>query len=120
MFVKNPEEFDTNQHRSRVRGIVSMHTRGKVCNYVTGRNDQSAKPSVIYEDNKCAIFLAKNRQVVIRTKYIDIRHHFMWDMVEENYVDIQYIWIEDKPEDIMRNKTLEADFARHIKRITEG
>ena len=47
------------------------------------------KPSVIYEDNQGAIFLAKNRQVGIRTKHIDILHHFMRDMVEEKGIVIQ-------------------------------
>ena len=55
------------------------------------------KPSVIYEENQGAIFLAYNRQVVIRTKHIDICHHFLRDMVEEKDIDIQYIWSEDNP-----------------------
>ena len=33
--------------------------------------------SVIYEDNQGTIFLAKNRQVGIHTKHINIRHHSM-------------------------------------------
>ena len=49
-------------------------------------------PSVIYEDNKGAIFLAKNRQVVINIKHIDIHHHFLQDMLKEKDIDIQYIW----------------------------
>ena len=39
-------------------------------------------PFVIYEDDQGAIFLEKNRQVHIHTKHIDIRHHFLQDMVE--------------------------------------
>ena len=49
------------------------------------------KPSAIYEDNQGAIFLAKNRQVGIHKNHIDIRCHFLWDMVEEKDIDIQYI-----------------------------
>ena len=41
-------------------------------------------------------------------------------MVEENDIDIQYIWSEDNPADIMTKNTSEADFARHVKRIIEG
>ena len=76
------------------------------------------KPSVVYEDNRGAIFLAKNRQVVIRTKRIDICHHFLKDMVEDNDIDIHYVWSEYKPTEIMTNNTLEEDFSRHMKRIT--
>ena len=41
-------------------------------------------------------------------------------MVEEKDVDIHYIWSEENPADIMTKNNLEADFARHMKRITEG
>ena len=47
--------------------------------------------SIIYEDNQGTIFLANNRQVGICTKHIDICHHFLWDIVEDKYIDIKYI-----------------------------
>ena len=75
-------------------------------------------PSVIYEDNHGSIFLAKNRQVCICTKHIDICHNFLRDMVEEKYIDIEYIRSENNPYDIMSKKTSEANFARHMIRIT--
>ena len=52
------------------------------------------KPAVFYKDNKGAIFLAKNDQVVMRTKHIDIRHHFLRDTVEYKDMEIKYIRIE--------------------------
>ena len=77
------------------------------------------KPSVIYRDNQGENFLAKSRQVGIRTKKIDTRHHFLRDMVEYKDIAIQYIWSEDNPVDIMKNNTLESDCVKHIKGITE-
>ena len=77
------------------------------------------KPSVLYEDNQGAIFLAKNRQVGILTKHIDVRHCFLRYMVEEKDGDIKYIRSEENPADIMAKNTSEADFARHMRRITE-
>ena len=74
--------------------------------------------SVIYEDNQGNIFLVKNRQVGICTKNIDICHQFLRDMVEDKDIDIQYIWSENNPADIMKNNTLEEYFLRHTKRIT--
>ena len=68
------------------------------------------KPSVINEDNQSVIVLSKNRQVGILTKHIDIHHHFLRDMVEDKDIDIQYIWSEDNPADIMAKKT--SDFFR--------
>ena len=78
------------------------------------------KTSVIYEDNQGAIFLAKKRQIGIHTKHIDISHHFLRDMVEERDIDIHYIRSEQNPSDIINKNTSEADFARHMRRITEG
>ena len=76
------------------------------------------KPLVIYADNQGAILIAKNRQVGIRTKHINIRHHFMRDLVEEEDIDIKYIWSGDNPADIMIKNIREADLKKHIKRIT--
>ena len=85
-----------------------------------GEMTKVENPSVIYEYNQGVIFLAKNRQVGIHTKNIYIIYHFLRDMVEEKDIDIQYIRSEDNPVDIMTKNTLEADFPRHMRRITEG
>ena len=52
------------------------------------------KPWVVYEDNQGEISLAKNRQVGVRTKHIDICHNFMREMVEDKYIYINYIRIK--------------------------
>ena len=65
-------------------------------------------------------FIAKNRQVGIRTKHIDVCHIFLREMAEEKGIDIQCIQSEDNPTDIMTNNVSEADFARHMNRITKG
>ena len=70
------------------------------------------KPSVIYEDNQGAIFLANISQVGICTKHIDICHHFLQDIVEGKDIYIKYILSEDKTADIMTKNTSEADFAK--------
>ena len=77
------------------------------------------KPLVIYEDNQGVIFIAKNRQVDMYTNQIDICHNLLREMMEDKDIDLQYIWSEDKPADIITGNTLESDFVKHIKRITE-
>ena len=84
-----------------------------------GEMTEEQKPSFIYEDNQGAIILTKNRQVGICTKHIDICHHFLRYMLEEKGIDIQYIWSEENPADVMTENTSEEDFERHIKMITE-
>ena len=78
------------------------------------------KPSVIYENNQCAIFLLKNTQVDISAKHIDIHHHFLRDMVDDKDIGIQYIRSEDNHADIITKNTSESYLARCIKRITKG
>ena len=46
---------------------------------------------VVYEDSQGDILVAKNRQVGMRTKHIDMRHHFLRDMLEDNDMNI-YIY----------------------------
>ena len=85
-----------------------------------GEMTEVENPSVNYEDNQGAMFLANNRQVRIHTKHIDIRHHFLRGMVEEKDIDIQCIRSEENTSDIITKNTLEAYFARHMRRITDG
>ena len=54
-------------------------------------------PAIFQKDNQGAVFLSNNRQVVRCTKDIDILHHFLNGMVEENYVDIKNITSEENP-----------------------
>ena len=62
-------------------------------------------PSITYKDNQGTIFLANNRQVGICKKHIDIRYHFLWEIVEDKDIDINYIQSEDNPEYIRENNT---------------
>ena len=57
----------------------------------------------MHKDNKGAIFLDKNSQVGMCTKYINICHKFLRNMVEEKDMDIKYIWIKENPVDTMTN-----------------
>ena len=77
-------------------------------------------PLVLHEDNQGAIFPAKNRQVDMRTKHIDICHHFLRYIVEDKYIDIKYISSEEKPVLIMKKNLSEVDFVKHMKSIIEG
>ena len=38
-------------------------------------------PGIIYEFNEGAIFLAKNQQVGMHTKHIDIKYHFIRELI---------------------------------------
>ena len=78
------------------------------------------KSAVVYKDNQGAIFLARNRQVGMCAKHIDIRHHFLRDVKEVKDMVIKYIKSKEKYADIMTNNFSGDDYVKHTKRITEG
>ena len=75
-------------------------------------------PGTIYEDNEGAIFLAKNQQVGMRPKHIDIKYHFIRELIGRNYLDIRYVRSEDNYADLttknVGNEIFDKLFSRGI------
>ena len=75
-------------------------------------------PGIIYEDNEGAIFLVKNQQVGMCTKHIDIKYHFIRELIGRNYLDIRYVHSEDNYADLttknVGNKLFDKLFSRGI------
>jgi len=46
----------------------------------------------IFCDNHGAISLAENPVMYMRTKHIDIRHHFVHQMIKENKLRLEYFY----------------------------
>ena len=55
---------------------------------------------VVYYDNSSAIDISKNPVQHFKTKHIEIRDHFIRDLVERNIVTLEYIPIERQNADI--------------------
>ena len=55
---------------------------------------------VVYYDNSSAIDISKNPVQHFKTKHIEIRYHFIRDLVERNIVTLEYIPIECQNADI--------------------
>jgi len=60
----------------------------------------------LYCDNLSAINISKNHIQHSRTKHIDIRHHFIRDLVEEKVVTLEHVTTEEQLADIF-TKTLD-------------
>jgi hypothetical protein len=56
---------------------------------------------IINCDNISAINIAKNPVQHSRTKYIDIRHHLLRDLVESEVVSLSFIPTENQMADIL-------------------
>ena len=55
---------------------------------------------VVYYDNSSAINISKNPVQHSKTKHIEIRYHFIRDLVERKIVCLEYIPIERQNADI--------------------
>jgi hypothetical protein len=77
-------------------------------------------PAIIYEDNLGAIYLTKNQQVSTRTKHIDIRHHFLRDLVQDKRIEIRFIRSENNSSDITTKNTPQALHNEHTNMIKQG
>ena len=58
-------------------------------------------PSILYEDNEAAAYLAKNQHVSAKTKHIDIRQHYVREHLKEKLGKIKAIRSEDNFADIL-------------------
>ena len=54
-----------------------------------------------YYYNSSAISISKNLVQHSRTKYIDIRHHFIRDLVESNIMSLEYMNIKYQLADLL-------------------
>jgi len=57
------------------------------------------KPIKIYIDNKSTIHITKNHLINQKSKHIDIRYHFIKELIENGKIQIEYIKSEDNPAD---------------------
>ncbi|KAL7284965.1 hypothetical protein ACG7TL_000054 [Trametes sanguinea] len=62
--------------------------------------DVARHPLTIYGDNRSAIALAKDNTFHPRTKHIDIRFHFIREIVDANKIALAYRRTEDMPADL--------------------
>ena len=80
--------------------------------------NKSMQKTIIFEDNQSAIFLAKIQQVHGRTKHIDIKHHFIRDIVETGRTDIVYCASEDMVADMLTKELSAKQFEKLRRRRT--
>ena len=55
----------------------------------------------VFCDNTSGINISKNHVLHFRTKHIDIRHHFIRDLVEDKIISLEYVPTEGQIIDIL-------------------
>ena len=62
---------------------------------------EQREPTIIYEDNVAAEKLSKNNVHHSRTKHIDIKHHFIREVVEQKQIEIKHLASAEMLADIL-------------------
>ena len=70
----------------------------------------SQETMVVYCDNSSAIYISKNSVQHSRAKHIEIRYHFLRDLVERKIVALEYIPIEQQNADIFSKSLNRSKF----------
>ena len=77
---------------------------------------QQNKPTVIFCDNKPTIALTKNPVFHGRSKHIDIKHHYIRELVKNKEIMVEYCASEDQIANIFM-KPLKAEQFFKLKRM---
>lgn len=70
-------------------------------------------PMTLYVDNTGAIDLAKNWSTNGRTKHVDVRFHYVRELVEQGIIQLVYVRSEDNTSDVMTKNLSEHSFLKH-------
>ena len=61
-----------------------------------------SQPMLLYCNNQSAIAITKNDQYHARTKHIDIQHHFIWELIRLEIIEVQYCPTKNMIADILQ------------------
>jgi hypothetical protein len=76
-------------------------------------------PIHLYCDNTGAIYLANNHTTGQRTKHIDIRVHFVRELIVDEILRVIFVKSEDNDSDIFTKNTSEDLFIKHSSKMIE-
>ncbi|KAH9090679.1 hypothetical protein Ae201684P_014473 [Aphanomyces euteiches] len=74
-------------------------------------------PIIVYEDNQSTIKMAENSALQQRTKHIDVRHHFIRDLVREHMIKIEYCPTNEMLADMLTKTLPRPKFQEHLSKV---
>ncbi|PRQ55986.1 putative RNA-directed DNA polymerase [Rosa chinensis] len=74
--------------------------------------NQQQSPTIIYCDNSSSIKLSKNSVLHGRSKHIDVRYHFLRDLMKEGAIELVYCPSNDQVADILTKPLKSAVFVK--------
>jgi len=70
----------------------------------------------VHCDSIGAIYLAKSQVYHVRTKHIDVRYHFVCDILEDGDIELQKIYTKNNPANILTKVIFGVKF-NHCKNL---
>ena len=52
-------------------------------------------------DSQSAIMLSKNPMFHAKTKHIDVKYHFIWDVLEDKHMELVKVHIDENPTNLL-------------------
>jgi hypothetical protein len=80
-------------------------------------NIQVSLPIKVNVDNIGAIFLAENRNTSERTKHVDIRYHFVREMIDEIFLNVKFVPTDQNIADIFMKNLDDKKFEYFQKKL---
>jgi hypothetical protein len=78
------------------------------------------EPTVIFEDNQSAIAMVHNGNDHGRTKHIDIRYHYIRDLVKDGKINVKYLPTEDMVADTLTKALEKKQFKKFRSSLLGG
>ena len=76
-------------------------------------------PIKIYIDNVAAIHVARNNFGRTTTRHVNVRYHFVRELVADGVIEVMFIRTKENPSDILTKNCDRTDFKRHEKGLVE-
>ena len=88
-----------------------------ICTLLTNFFVQILEPTMIHYDNQSCVQMPVNPVLHNKTKHIEIRYHFIHDLVQKGAVKLQYIPTDDQTSDVLTKPLPRVKFEYFCERI---
>ena len=72
-----------------------------ICNMLAGLFDVEIDVTDILCDNQSCIKMTKNAVFHDKTKHIEVRYHYIWDMVHKGAIKLKYVRTDEQVVDVL-------------------
>jgi hypothetical protein len=77
---------------------------------LAGIFDLELEPTLIHCENQSCMKLTENHVFHDRSKHIEIKYHYIWDIVERRVVELQYISTDEQIANILTKPLLRMKY----------